>query len=395
MSLIGLDLNATRARAVTGPAGTTPHALALEGTERDLPMLVSLQARRVQVGRPGLSLSRQLPHLLCADFLAHLGSPREWRGGRHRLDSTAAVAAVFEHLRPRCTVSNGIAFALPDYLSREQASTLPLLAGKARLPVLGAASASLAAAHSTFATSPWSGPAVVLDVDDHAFTCSLLISDQHETPRTLVAEMDEAPAEETATLSRVHARTLPELGMRAWKSRLLDALADRCIRHSRRDPRDSAPAEQMLYEQLEGVLDACWQEQLVEVAVQGEHWRQNLILRPEEVRAVCGGLVHQAREALHEALTLAEPHGVQRVLATDAAGRLPGLCETLQGELGEETPVVPLPADAAANGAHTLAAHFLHAGRPFEHLDVSLPCPTRPPLPAPKPPERKKRLFRF
>ncbi len=96
------------------------------------------------------------------------------------------------------------------------------------------------------------------------------------------------------------------------------------------------------------------------------------------------------------ALDLAREMGHEELLfATDAAGRLPGLCETLQEELGEEITVVPLAADAAAAGAHALAAHFLHGDRPFEHLDAAVPCPTQPPLPAPKTPERKKRMFRF
>src|SRR5207253_6349978 len=120
----------------------------------------------------------------------------------------------------------GMVLAVPDYLSREQGMLLPASATKARLPLLGAVSASLAAALSTFASSPWSGPAVLLDVDDHAFGCALLISDQQETPRTLVKEADDAVADDAATLSRVHVHALPHLGVRAWKSRLLDAVAD-------------------------------------------------------------------------------------------------------------------------------------------------------------------------
>jgi hypothetical protein len=373
MTLVGLDLNATRARAVAGPAGAAPHALALDGTERELPLLLSLQGRRVEVGRAGAGLCRRLPHLVCADFLAHLGSAREWSAGRHRLDSAKAVAAVFEHLRPLCSTAKGVLLAVPDYLSREQAVLLAGPATKARLPVLGAVSAPLAAAVSAFAGGPWSGPAVVVDADDHALTCTLLVSDRPDGP---------------PSLSRVRASAWPQLGLRAWKSRLVDAVADRCVRHSRRDPRDSAAAEQMLYDQLEEVLDACWQEQPVEVVVRGEQWCQNLILRPEEVRACCAGLIGQALEALHEILALAEPQGVRRVLVTTAAGRLPGL-----GEGGQEVgaPVIPMAADAAALGAHELAAIFLRGERTFEYLDAVAPQTT----PAAKAPERKKRMFRF
>src|SRR5437763_733306 len=77
-------------------------------------------------------------------------------------------------------------------------------------------------------------------------------------------------------------RSLPRLNLQAWKTRLLDAVADRCVRHSRRDPRDSAPSEQMLYEQLDGALDACRQGRSVELVIEAAHWYQNVILGPEE-----------------------------------------------------------------------------------------------------------------
>src|SRR5262249_31707694 len=84
-TLIGLDLNATRARAVHGPAQTLPRLLPLAGTADDLPMVLSLQGRKAEVGQAGAALCRLLPHLTCLDFLANLGEPREWTAGRHRL----------------------------------------------------------------------------------------------------------------------------------------------------------------------------------------------------------------------------------------------------------------------------------------------------------------------
>ncbi len=47
----------------------------------------------------------------------------------------------------------------------------------------------------------------------------------------------------------------PQLAVRLWKNKLLDAVSDRCVRMCRRDQRDSAEAEQALYEQLDEVLD--------------------------------------------------------------------------------------------------------------------------------------------
>ena len=54
--LAGFDLNATRALAVHGPVQFEPHALALDGDREDLAMVLSLEKRRPQVGRPGAAL---------------------------------------------------------------------------------------------------------------------------------------------------------------------------------------------------------------------------------------------------------------------------------------------------------------------------------------------------
>ena len=51
MSLIGLELNGTRARAVIGPGEVPPRSLALDGKGGDLPMALSLENRRPEVGR--------------------------------------------------------------------------------------------------------------------------------------------------------------------------------------------------------------------------------------------------------------------------------------------------------------------------------------------------------
>ena len=120
----------------------------------------------------------------------------------------------------------------------------------------------------------------------------------------------------------------------------------------------------MLFDQLDDVLDACWQEQMVEVAVAAQ-WSQNFVLRPEEVRAACGSLLQYALADLRHVLVEAEPQGVARVLVTEAAGRLPGLCETLQDEAGERMPVIPLAADAAALGARCGRAFFSAANKPM------------------------------
>src|SRR5207248_5709790 len=128
------------------------------------------------------------------------------------------------------------------------------------------------AAHATL---PWTGTALVLDADDHALSAATVVADGGQL--WLQAGHD-----------------WPALNVRAWKGRLLDRVADRCIRQSRRDPRDSASAEQSLYEQLEDALTAAGQGRMVELLIQTTSWYQNLLVRPEEILTFCEGLVSQA-----------------------------------------------------------------------------------------------------
>ena len=113
--LAGFDVNATRALAVHGPGSFEPRVLPLDDDREELPMILSLAARRPQLGRAGAALCRQSPHLICADFLASLGEKRQWVGGRHRLDSSKATAVVLDRLHGLSTDSKGLVVALPGY----------------------------------------------------------------------------------------------------------------------------------------------------------------------------------------------------------------------------------------------------------------------------------------
>lgn len=384
--LIGLDLNAARARAVAVAPGRMPETLPLGGAA-ELPLALSLEGRAPEVGRAGLALCRRAPHLACTNFLPWLGERREWSAGRHRLDPAQALALVLDRLRPACADALGVTLAVPAYLKEEQVAALVRLAEKARLPVCGWAAAPLAVALAAYAEQPWTGPALVVDIDDHALTWA-------------------AVAVEFGQARVLAAQALPHLGLRAWKGRLLDAVADRCVRQSRRDPRDSAPAEQSLYDQLDVALDACRRGQLAELLVHMAQWGQNLLLRPDELAAACAPFVRQAlaeMAALRDALPLGSPPGV--VLVTDAAGRLPGLAAALDGAAGaadparepesdcedfgegllaeevpERPPVSVLSPDAAARAACDLAARWQRGELARGPVEVA-------PLPPPLPPD--------
>jgi hypothetical protein len=387
--LIGLDLNSSRARAVTTAPGQAPELLPIAG-EAELPLAVSLEGRSPEAGRAGLSLLRRAPHLACANFLPSLGGPRQWSAGRHRLDAAGALAAVLDRLRPACAAAQAVALAVPAYLKADQLEALAQLAEKARLRVCGWVAAPLAATLTAYAEQPWAGPALVVDADDHALTWA-----------AVAVEFGQARVLDT--------QAVVQLGLRAWKERLLDAVADRCVRQSRRDPRDSAPAEQGLYDQLDAAFDACRRGQMAELLVQMAQWGQNVILRPDELAAACAPLVRQALAEMR-ALRQSLPLGITPVvLVTDAAGRLPGLVRALEeamepaeppaerdpdcedfgegllDELMGRAPVSVLSPDAASRAACDLAVRWQRgelAGGPVEV------APLPPPLPADAGPAR-------
>jgi len=367
MSLIGLDLNSTRVRAVMGPGEVPPRALSLDGQDSDLPMAVSLENRRPEVGKAGLALCRRLPHVTCTNFLAELGERRQWGSGRKQIDSAKALTLVFDHIRPACKGAKGIVASLPPYFNRVQADLARQTAVKAKLPWIGSMSSALAAglaAHAEHlgALAQPGSPlrTLILDVDDHALSWSAV----------------EMGPERIFVVSE---QSVPLLSLLSWKRRLLDGLAERCIRHSRRDPRDSGQAEQALFDQLDHVLDCAWQGQTAEAVVRAASWFQDLLLRPEEIAQFCAPMVRHTLKELSQVPDLDQDGKAIWVLLTEAAGRLPGLTPALQDWRDAGTEVSVLPPNALARAAHDLAARMVAGEIPHGHLDTTVPrAPTQP-----------------
>jgi hypothetical protein len=387
--LVGLDLNASRARAASGAADSQPLALLLEGPSEELPVALSLEDRLVEVGTPGLSLCRRLPHLACLDFLGCLGTDRQWFSGRHRLDAAGALGIVLDHLRSRLSSHQGIALALPAYLSTPQLDLAAAVAARAKLPVLGIVPAPLAGALMAHAEQPWTGAALVADVDDHALAWS-------------VVQIDGPQARLIAT------EAWPLLGMRSWREQLLDVLSDRCVRQSRRDPRDSGDAEQSLYEQIDRILEVCRQGRMAEAAVQTAQWYQNLIVQPGELAAACRSLTRRTVDAMRALQTATlRPGGTGAVLLTEAVARLPGIVAAIEAVVSP-TPASPedagddfsaglldamdveranvylLAADAVTRAAHALAGRWQRRELPSGRIDAAPLLP--PPSPDAGPP---------
>lgn len=309
MTRIGLELNATVARGVLGPLECYPPPLPLDPPHRDLPMVLLLERSTPELGRGAASVQREKGHLICRNFLPHVGETgphaKSWRIGRRRtLDADGALGIVLQRLQPISKTAREIVLTTPGYIGQPQVESIRKLAAKAKLSLGPTISAPLAAALVGFAEQSWLTSTVVFDVDEHAATM------------THVRAVDgRAQVQET--------RTFPNLGLAVWKERVIDALADACVWQTRRDPRDTPSAEQRIYDQLDGLFEATLHGQVVQVGVQGPSWYQNLLIGPSQASHFCGRLLATLG---FEVDRFVRGLGDSPVfLLTHDAGRLPGV----------------------------------------------------------------------
>jgi hypothetical protein len=373
---VGLDLTASRVRAEA--VGNKSRALVLDEPDAELLLFISGERRSLAIGRGGFALCRKMPHVVCSNFLASLGQSREWRIGRHTLIAEAALGLIFERLRkPVTEETDAIALALPAYLTPAQVTRVAAAAGRAKLPLKGTAVGALALvadrAHTLLAGKPaapvsidtadaeWvvplrpaaGGPGAVLVIDADEFAISaVLVSVESDLVRL------------------VGSAVWPRLAVKLWKDKLLDAVSDRCVRLCRRDPRDSAEAEQALFEQLDEALDRARAGQRISLCVRSAHWFQDVLQQPEEFEAHCAALARQAGDCVRDFLNgigLVEPP--RAVWLTDAAGQLPGLVRAVHANTSEGTAVEVLPPNAVASATAALVPRWLSGELPRAHLD--------------------------
>ena len=394
--LLGVDLTASRVRAIAAAGGHT-NAVTLDATQDELPLFINLERRTPEVGRPGYAICRTLPHLVCSNFLPQLGHTREWRGTRIALTPESAVLATFEKLHdPLTAEADGGVLVVPSYLAGSQMKLLWALAMKAKLPFTGSASAPLAmVAHRakivlaprkptprerTDGKSSWvvpirpqaagPGAVVIVDADEYALSAAV-VNVQPGEARLL------------------HLAAWPRLSLKVWKDRLIDAVSDRCVRLCRRDPRDSAAAEQALFEQLDPALDRVRQGQPAALTVRTEKWYQDIVQQPADFESHCSAFAKLATDELREQLaSLAVPP--RAIWLTDTAAKLPGLAAAIYVNSAEQTEVSVLPPDAATEAAAALHARWLAGTLPRVHLDGVIAW-DEPPAAMPKPEARGQR----
>jgi len=352
---LGLDVNASRLRAVSSEPGRPPRTVLLDEPHEELPLAVSLEGPVPEVGRAALGLIRRLPHLACFDFLNDLGQPREWKVGRQRFHASDLLALAFERLCSVCPKPDHLTLVLPSYLNTQRVTALAALLDKAGLTVRGSATLPLALVAGCEHTHTRPHLALVVDADDHALSGAIV-------------QCEAGQCRLLATTAQTR------LNIRAWKDQLLNSLADRCVRTCRRDPRDTPTADQALYEQLDDAIDRVRKGQKATLSIRGANWYQDLVQQSDDFDGYCAGLVKQAVFAMKE-LTLTAPEPPVTVWLTHTAGRLPGLAAALHEHAAERSEVSVLPADFGARAAVALAGRWQRDELPRTHLDGSIPLP--------------------
>ena len=375
--VVGLDVDAARARAVAVGGGAV-RPVPLDGPADELALVVAGDRRTPDLGRPGVALLRRMPHATASGFLPLVGHPAEVKAGRHSLTPDAALELAFSKLRdPVLAESDVVGLLLPAYLSPTQAAKAVAAAARAKLPPKGSAAAPLAvAAHRSamvlnrtppadlpdphgrvipFRPQP-GGPGTVVVIDADAFALS-----------AAAVDVDRGAARLTA------AEHWPKLGLKAWADKLLDALSDRCVRLCRRDPRDSADAEQALFEQLPEAMDRARAGQRVSLTVRTASWYQDVIQPAEEFDGNCPTLARSAADLLRAFIADSGPVPPRAVWLTHAAGRLPGLARAVHANTPEGTAVEVLPPSAAAHAAAALVPRWLAGDLPKGHADTTIP----------------------
>lgn len=368
---LGVDLNAGRARAAHGRAARNKPVL-LDEPHADLCLAV-MGSRRIEVGRASLATCRRFPHLVSTDYLPHLGKPAE-KGAA--LPPDRAVSAALDHLQMACAGFDPVGLALPAYLTIPQVNQLTALATKAGLPVRGTASVPLAlaaerATHFLHGQGPepagGSHPGVSLEPT----TVIIVDADEYAVTAAVVRLAEEE-------VRVLNAGTFQRLGVRGWRERLLDAIADRCVRQCRRDPRDSAETEQMVFDQLESTIDQTRAGLRATVSVRSTHWYQDLMVDAANLAAFCGNLSRAVGDEVRRlADGVTDPEPPRAVWLTHDAGRLPGLAAAVHQSSPEGTTVRVLHPEAAAAAVANLLDRWTAGDLPATHQDVVIPLPPR------------------
>jgi hypothetical protein len=396
MTVLSYDLNASRIRAVSGPVGDFASTIPLQPPHESLPLVLNLEGRTPTVGITGVQICREKSHSVVQDFLPYLGEvgddPRHATMRHRNIDSEQALRTVFEYLRPVSTRHGAAILTLPPYLGSHQVFLVRQVTIENHLPLLCTLASPLANALTAFAEHNWKQHAIVIDVDEHALWLAWV---REEDGQAHLADV----------IGYRH------LGLKHWKNRLLNTLADLCIKESRKDPRHCPDVEQSLYMQLDGVMDDCANNRIANVAFQKDNWYQHLVLEPERIAGYFASFIRPVMDGLYEVLERHIPADVPRsILISAQAAVLPGLVGSIEdyldllqyrqksahklptvveedfgenlldNEFDDSPKLILLSPDAAARGAHLLSAYLQQGEIAGDHLDRFAPLPALQPV---------------
>jgi hypothetical protein len=241
---------------------------------------------------------------MCADFLPNLGQDQRRPRRPEAISPARALALVALRLREPLSECDRLWLCLPGYLSEPQAMECGAALAKTRLRILGVIPSAVALAMAARAESE-ERTFVTVEVDSHCLTFG----------RVEASEDGLRLAEHHVALG---------LGMNAWWEAMLNGIAEICIRQNRRDFRDCGTAEQGIFGQLDDVVSAASRGELIEIVIRTKQWCQNLILRPEQINAMCAPVALCGANALAEWLEEKALRSNSVILSDDAASR-PGL----------------------------------------------------------------------
>ncbi len=398
--LAGLELTAQLARAVVWQADRF-RTVVLDPPDAELAMCIDLEGRQPRLGQAALRHVRLRPHTVHTGFSAKLADPSVRLHGRYELHPDDAMRLVLHTLRQALHAEGParVVVAVPPYLGPGQIRRLEELAEEVDLSLQGTVVSPLAVAaapqavqHLTRAatsTNPRAGGLANSLAPDPSSTsdsgerCALPVPASGGLPAVVVVvdidshALTAAAVQIDATAARLQAVcSWPNWSAYYWQERLIDMLADRCIRLCRYDPRDCPEAEQGLFDQLEGALTAGQLGQPTRIRLRTRHWYQDIPVLPSEWESWCTALARGSVAAIRRWLEQQLGNrSVRAVWLTAAAARCPGLARQIALEMPHHTEVQRLTPEAVAEAAACLVPRWLAAELPLAHLDTFIPLP--------------------
>jgi hypothetical protein len=378
VQVVGLEINAGLLRVVRRSAdGISPVQFdQLVGGE--LPLSLALHRRRPVLGWEAQKLVHHMPHVICDNFLPLIGSNYPLHYGRHHLNADDALKLFFRYIRPAVAANHTtLNVTFPPYLTTTQIQSLVQLIQQSGLPLRIALPTPLIVAgayynnvtqttaipdttkHSkpvAFNGNSSSDPFIIsiLDIDNHAFTASFVQID---------LQLNQAIS--------LLCHQWKEYSLRHWYNYLLDLLADRSIRQTRRDPRNWPDAEQKIFEQLPSALEHFVNGHSFIFLLATPEWTTELNISPQKDLVSLYQKFSQPLAARICQCLQKEAFSVRTLCFTYPAAHLPGLQHYLRKQLPSDISFYKLHTNAIAhacvlfNVQESINCNYLEKGIPL------------------------------